>query len=130
MPHMKILTAGLVVAAALAGTPATASAAAPGSPIKHVIEVMIENHTFDNLFGSFRGADGIPPGTSLPNPGAYYHSAPDVPPVYARPNEGDVMKVLNNSRLTQHTAMHSAPGTNSLMSHSTVFPPHTVAPST
>ncbi|HZR53970.1 MAG TPA: alkaline phosphatase family protein [Streptosporangiaceae bacterium] len=124
---MKILTAGLVVAAALAGTPATASAAAPGSPIKHVIEVMIENHTFDNLFGSFRGADGIPPGTSLPNPGAYYHSAPDVPPVYARPNEGDVMKVLNNSRVGEQMAMDYAPGKSYLMDHYTVFPQDSMA---
>jgi phospholipase C len=37
-----------------------AGPAVPGSPIRHVIEIMIENHAFDNLFGRFRGADGIP----------------------------------------------------------------------
>src|SRR2546423_13786417 len=28
-------------------------------PIKHVVIVVKENHTFDNYFGSFPGADGI-----------------------------------------------------------------------
>src|SRR5258708_2185167 len=28
-------------------------------PIKHVVVVVKENHTFDNYFGSFPGADGI-----------------------------------------------------------------------
>src|ERR1700757_4865031 len=50
---------------------------APSVPIKHVIEIMIENHSFDNLFGQFHGADGIPAGTTLLNPQAYYVSAPE-----------------------------------------------------
>src|SRR5690348_10498776 len=28
------------------------------SPIKHVVIVMLENHTFDNFFGTFPGANG------------------------------------------------------------------------
>src|SRR6185436_6967331 len=28
-------------------------------PIKHVVVIVKENHTFDNYFGSFPGADGI-----------------------------------------------------------------------
>src|ERR1700730_12692985 len=69
----RLFVAGLVpVVAAVtaltsAGTAATGpaqqagavSTGTPGSPIKHVIEIMVENHTFDNLFGSFPGADGI-----------------------------------------------------------------------
>jgi phospholipase C len=38
----------------------------PQTPIEHVIVVMQENHTFDNYFGTFPGADGIPAGTCLP----------------------------------------------------------------
>jgi len=41
--------------------PPTADAAPPGDvtyPIKHVIVVVKENHTFDNYFGSFPGAEG------------------------------------------------------------------------
>ena len=33
--------------------------------IKHVIWIIQENHSFDNYFGTFPGADGIPPGTAL-----------------------------------------------------------------
>jgi phospholipase C len=34
--------------------------------IKHVFVIMQENHTFDNYFGTFPGADGLPPGLSVP----------------------------------------------------------------
>ena len=61
--------------------------AVPGSPIRHVIEIMIENHTFDNLFGAFRGADGIPADTLLLNPNAYYASAPGVRSAWATRRE-------------------------------------------
>jgi phospholipase C len=36
------------------------------SHIKHVFVIMQENHTFDNYFGSFPGADGLPIGASVP----------------------------------------------------------------
>ncbi|HEY6037397.1 MAG TPA: alkaline phosphatase family protein [Kofleriaceae bacterium] len=42
------------------GTDAAGSNAPPTVlPIKHVVVVVKENHTFDNYFGSFPGADGI-----------------------------------------------------------------------
>ena len=51
------------------------AAAQPVSPlysglgkIKHVIVIMQENHSFDNYFGTFPGADGIPPGVCIPDP--------------------------------------------------------------
>jgi phospholipase C len=48
------------------GRPAMASdPRAPSSPIKHVVVIVQENHTFDNYFGTFPGANGIsndPPG--------------------------------------------------------------------
>jgi phospholipase C len=34
--------------------------------IQHIIWIMQENRTFDNYFGTFPGADGIPPGICLP----------------------------------------------------------------
>ncbi len=50
------------------------------TPIKHFIVVMQQNHTFDNYFGTYPGANGIPDGvcqpTSVSNPG----SAPCVAP--------------------------------------------------
>ena len=44
------------------------AASTASTPIKHVIEIMIENHSFDNLFGSFPGADGIPSTRVVPEP--------------------------------------------------------------
>jgi len=32
--------------------------AGPGYPIKHIIVIVKENHTFDNYFGTFPGAEG------------------------------------------------------------------------
>ena len=95
---------------------------APSVPIKHVIEIMIENHSFDNLFGQFHGADGIPAGTTLLNPNAYYVSAPDVQPVFAKPNEGDVEGAINNSAVPEQMAMDYQPGKGYQMDHYTVFP--------
>lgn len=36
------------------------------TPIKHFIFLMQENHSFDNYFGTYPGANGIPPGTCIP----------------------------------------------------------------
>lgn len=39
----------------------------PGSEkIEHIVWIIQENHTFDNYFGTYPGADGIPPSTCLP----------------------------------------------------------------
>jgi phospholipase C len=40
---------------------------ATSTPIKHLIVIMKENHSFDNYFGTFPGADGIPAGVQLPD---------------------------------------------------------------
>jgi phospholipase C len=57
---LKVLGAA---AAATAGLPiwtgrAGAQATGPVTPISNVIVVMLENHTFDNFFGGFPGANG------------------------------------------------------------------------
>lgn len=57
------------MAVVLAGTPflalrATAASAPP--PIQHVIMIMQENRSFDNYFGTFPNANGIPAGACLP----------------------------------------------------------------
>lgn len=36
------------------------------TPIEHLIVVMQQNHTFDNYFGTYPNADGLPPDTCLP----------------------------------------------------------------
>jgi phospholipase C len=46
------------------------------TPIQHLVFLMQENHTFDNYFGTYPGADGIPANTRMPvdpaNPQAGY----------------------------------------------------------
>jgi phospholipase C len=39
---------------------------APTTPIEHIVVLMQENHTFDNYFGTYPGADGIPAGVCMP----------------------------------------------------------------
>ncbi len=56
-----------LLALAAAALPATATArTAPATPIRHIVVLMQENHSFDNYFGTYPGADGIPAGTCLP----------------------------------------------------------------
>ena len=75
----EISRRSLLKAAALAAVPAGSSTSPRGavspprlaaratSPIKHVIVIMFENHTFDNFFGSFPGVNGVQ-SPAAPNP--------------------------------------------------------------
>jgi hypothetical protein len=47
-------------------------------PIEHLIFIVQENHSFDNYFGTYPGANGIPAGTALPD----YPGGPLVNPPY------------------------------------------------
>ncbi len=38
----------------------------PETPIEHFVVIMQENHTFDNYFGTYPGADGIPADAKMP----------------------------------------------------------------
>jgi phospholipase C len=54
----------LFVPSASAASPVAAPT--PTTPIQHVVVLMQENHTFDNYFGTYPGADGIPAGVCMP----------------------------------------------------------------
>jgi phospholipase C len=57
------------VAESAQASPADTSAAAKtktATPIKHFITLMQENHSFDNYFGTYPGADGPPQGVCVP----------------------------------------------------------------
>jgi phospholipase C len=66
--------AGLLALAAMPAAASTAAAApepdastvVTTTPIKHFVMLMQANHSFDNYFGTYPGADGIPAGTCLP----------------------------------------------------------------
>jgi phospholipase C len=50
----------------LANPPTTPSVPQTTTPIKHLVVLMQENHTFDNYFGTYPGGNGIPSGTKMP----------------------------------------------------------------
>src|SRR5215831_16809080 len=59
-------TLTLAVAACRSGNAAAQNQLPPGmEKIQHVIWILQENRSFDHYFGTFPGADGIPPDTCL-----------------------------------------------------------------
>jgi phospholipase C len=50
----------------LSALPHSASASASVPPIKHVVVIVEENHTFDNYFGTYPGANGVTASEALP----------------------------------------------------------------
>jgi phospholipase C len=60
---------GSVLAIAFSGLfsepPSANAQGSAGIPIEHFIFIIQENHSFDNYFGTFPGANGIPVGTAL-----------------------------------------------------------------
>ena len=53
-----MLLAATLFAISAGGFASTCSAAQLGD-VEHIIVIYLENHSFDNLFGFFPGADGI-----------------------------------------------------------------------
>jgi phospholipase C len=63
---LALVAAALLAAAAAPAAAGTAAAPAPRTPIRHLVMLMQENHSFDNYFGTYPGADGIPAGVCMP----------------------------------------------------------------
>ena len=60
---------GIALALCVASAAIVAPAAGAGeaqTPIRHFVVLMQENHSFDNYFGTYPGADGIPAKTCMP----------------------------------------------------------------
>lgn len=47
---------------------AAADSASPGTPLRHVVVMLQQGHTFDNYFGTRQGVDGLPRQACLPSP--------------------------------------------------------------
>ncbi|MDA8298307.1 MAG: hypothetical protein M0004_17315 [Actinomycetota bacterium] len=115
----RAVVIGALVLAASSSASASASAALPArSPISHVIEIMLENHTFDDLFAHFPGARGVGLGTTLPSPSP---GGPAVAPLSAGANQGEVQAGLNNSRAAE-LAMMDRRGAHFAMDGYTRYP--------
>ena len=67
--RVAVAAAALLVAAVVSGATkasTTTAGSASTSPIQHVVVLMEENHSFDNYFGTFPGANGLPTNVCLP----------------------------------------------------------------
>src|SRR2546426_2298171 len=62
-----LIAVALVVTTSFAVPVPSGTLVAGSTPIQHVFVIMKENHAFDNYFGTFPGADGIPSGASVPD---------------------------------------------------------------
>lgn len=102
-------TASLVAAGVFHpfGSSARTRAASNQPKIRHVIEIMLENHTFDALFGHFPGANGIPGNATFPNPSTDYAGTP-VAPITAPGNVGDTVD-MDHNRSAEIMAMDYRP---------------------
>jgi phospholipase C len=68
VPFIRLLAVSLLIFTLIvAGEFVTlASFAQPSHQIQHLVFIIQENHSFDNYFGTYPGANGFPPNTSLP----------------------------------------------------------------
>ncbi len=55
---LRAVLAGSALSAGVAAGIAPPPAAPAGAPLRHIVVIVKENHTFDNYFGQFPGADG------------------------------------------------------------------------
>ena len=94
MHNVSVRLLSFLLAAAVAVPLALASIASKPAPkpkpalrgihkIEHVVVIMQENRSFDEYFGTFPGADGIPAGVCVPDPAnggciKPYHDPADV----------------------------------------------------
>jgi phospholipase C len=65
VPCLAVISALSASGGAAAAPPATAHGATR-TPIKHFVTLMQENHSFDNYFGTYPGADGVPANVCMP----------------------------------------------------------------
>ena len=66
---------------------AEGNAPAPKTRIEHFIFLMQENHSFDNYFGTYPGANGIPPNTCMPVDPFNTNSKECIKPFHAGDND-------------------------------------------
>jgi phospholipase C len=89
----------IAMPAATAGTPPSAERLNTTTPIKHFVVLMQSGHSFDNYFGTYPGADGIPSGTcvpAVPAPGVPSGTAPSCVAPYLL--HGSSISTLGQSR--------------------------------
>ncbi|HKP20426.1 MAG TPA: alkaline phosphatase family protein, partial [Thermoleophilaceae bacterium] len=79
MSRRRTAVLGVAAAVGLLCTAPASGAVPSATPIRHLVVLMQENHSFDNYFGTYPGAAGIPRGTCMPA-GSSHRSAPCISP--------------------------------------------------
>ncbi|MBV8212729.1 MAG: hypothetical protein JOZ08_05825 [Verrucomicrobia bacterium] len=95
----KILLGLLLTNLVVIATPFTTNAQQSSLPISHFIIIIQENHSFDNYFGTFPGANGIPAGTRL----AWYPGGPLTEQPFLLPNNQNLPHDLEHKWEAAHT---------------------------
>ena len=81
-PRARVLASVVAVALLGSGGSARAEISPADAPIDHLLVVYLDNHSFDNLFGLFPGANGIrSPGAEIPQVGRDGEPYATLPPV-------------------------------------------------
>jgi len=89
--------------------PAAAEALPGASGVTHVLIMMQENHSFDNYFGTFPGADGLPPGLVVEGFAPFH-----LPSAITRnlPHSATAAQsAMNNGRMDRFVAVEGSPDT-------------------
>jgi phospholipase C len=101
-------------------------ACAEVNPIKHIIVIVQENHTFDNYFGTYPGANGINNSIALPiSPNSSetvspYHLPSAVPPVDLCHERGCALQSYNNGRMDGFVYAEQYPLTMGYFDHNEI----------
>ncbi|HKT04199.1 MAG TPA: alkaline phosphatase family protein [Rugosimonospora sp.] len=114
---MRALAACLAALAVLAPAAPATAAGQTATPIKHFVYLMQGDRTFDNYFGTYPGADGIPAGTCQPlvrsstrsgcvKPFPLHGTAPQP----LEPGRSTLAAQLDNGRLDGFVAAYAAQG--------------------
>jgi phospholipase C len=123
--NKRIATVAIAAILVLYGLPSVVVTAQPAK-IQHIVFIVQENHSFDNYFGTYPGARGIPPGLLVPsNPNgtssvayAPYHlndSTPiylvgdELPPGVSDPDQLAASTSTSNPFLPHHLTSDTPP---------------------
>jgi phospholipase C len=87
--------------------PALPAPSSGASPIRHVMFLVQENHSFDNYFGTFPGADGLPEGAIIE--GVAPHHLPSARSANLAHGRGTALAAVNGGRMDRFVSAERTP---------------------
>jgi phospholipase C len=101
----------------LTGSSASAQPPPDANLIKHVVFILKENHTFDNYFGAFPGADGASTGKIHNGRIVNLGNAPDFIPKDIGHNSDDCLMAMDNGKMDRFDLIPGAFQRNHLINY-------------